>query len=255
MENQNQTESTWYQRVFDTINLPNSTPELDPYLDVDKYPEWVRLVVVELSRQSSHLTPVKDLAVVTPEKVGKYLGQKCANCYAIGNQLQAGITALENPQNAKRVATTLNNLEEHKENPVVASLHHSTGVTGLLIAEFANDGEAFDKIVHDAFKEALDQKNYDEAVQFFQGFAKGLSKPGLKSGKLAQATDATPIYLKIFFHWQEVDQLGTVIELYDFLLKRGFTEQTLGGIERLKTICKRIKYAPGKRKRHSRGQN
>jgi hypothetical protein len=246
---ENQTQSTWYQRVFETIDLPNSTPELDPYLDFEKYPEWVTLVMVKLFDQRSHLTPVKDLAVVTPEKVGKLLGQKCANYHAVVTQVMAGNTMMENPQNFEKAMALMDEIEKKKDDPAMASLYHIAGVVGNLITEFAQDGEAFDKIVHDAFTAALNQPSLDEAAQFFRGFAKGISKPGLKSGKLVQFTDATNIYGTMFFQWQEVDRLRTVAELYDFLLERGFTEQTLGGIERLKTLCKRIKYAPGKRKR------
>ena len=165
------------------------------------------------------------------------------------------MAVLENPQNEQKITALLEQLERHKENSVVADGLHSMHVTGSLVMDLAANSDEFEKIVHNAFKEALDQPNYAEAVQFFQGFAQGISSPGLKQGKLAQSTEATAIYQKMFLHWQEVDQLGTVTELYDFLLKRGFTEQTLGGIERLQTICKRIGYAPGKRKQHSKAKN
>ena len=205
--------------------------------------------MVELSRQCLHLSPLRGMAAITPRKLGMNLGQKCANLYAIGNQLQAGLTALENPQNAKKVVEFGNQLEKNKENPVVASNNHSLEVVGSLFEGLAKDAPAFEKIVHNAFKEALEQSNYGEAVQFFQGFAQGISSPGLLPGKLAQSTDATPVYRKMFFHWQEVDQLRNVTELYDFLLKIGISKRMLGDIERLRTLCKRIEYAPGKRGR------
>jgi hypothetical protein len=251
MENGNPPEKTWYEQVFETTDLTFANPELKPYLDVDQYPLWVENIMVELSRQGLHLSPLRTMAAITPKKLGMNLGQKCANLYAIGNQFQAGITAMENPQNAEKVVALIEQLVKNKENPVAASTLHAMEVTGSLIEEMAEDATEFEKIVHNAFREALKQTNYGEAVQFFQGFAQGISSPGIVAGKLAQATDATSIYYKMFYHWQEVEQLGKVTELYEFLLKRGFTEQTLGDIERLKTICKRIKYAPGKRKRHS----
>ena len=183
---------------------------------------------------------------MTPRKLGLNLGQKCANLYAMGNQVQAGF---ENPQNIEKAVTYIEQLEKNAENPVVASTLHSLELAGSLMVEMAEDSEKFEKIVHNAFKEALDQTNYAEAVQFFQGFAQGISSPGLKLGKLAQSTEATTIYQKMFFHWQEIDQLPTVTALHDFLLKVGIAKIMLGDIDRLRTLCKRIGYAPGKRGR------
>jgi hypothetical protein len=249
MKNENQPKGTWYERVFESSDLTYSNPELKPYLDPNEYPKWVVNIMAELSRQSLHLSPVRSLANVTPKKLGLNLGQKCANLYAISGQLNATI---QNPDAVAKIAAHINQLDKNKEKPDVASTLHALEVTGSLIEELAKDGVEFEKIVHTAFKEALDQPNYAEAVQFFQGFAQGISSPGLKQGKLAQATDATPIYQKMFFHWQEVDRLHTVTELHDFLLKTGISKSRLGDIDRLRTLCKRIKYAPGKRGRPSK---
>jgi hypothetical protein len=249
METENKPERTWYERVFETTDLTFSNPELKPYLDVDQYPEWLVNVMAELFRQGLHLTPPRDMAVITPKKLGMSLGQKCANFYAIGNQIQTGIAALENPQNAEKLAAFIEQLDKNKENPVVASGLHSMEVAGSLIEELAKGGDEFEKIVHNAFKEALDQPSHAEAVLFFQGFAQGIASPGILPGRLAQSTDATPIYYKMYFHWQEVDRLHNVTELYDFLLKVGISKPMLGDIDRLRTLCTRIKYAPGKRGR------
>ena len=86
-------------------------------------------------------------------------------------------------------------------------------------------------------------------MEFFQGFAEGVSKPGFKSGKFAQATDATPIYLTMWMHWQKVDRLSSVPALKNFLVKSGLSESMVGDISRLRKLCTRIGYAPGKRGR------
>ena len=252
MEKKNLPKQKWYERVFETTDLTFSNPELKPFVDVDQYPQWVTNIMVELSRKCLHLSPLRGMAAITPRKLGMNLGQKCANLYAIGNQVKAGITAMENPQNAEKAVALMEQLEKNKENPVAASTLHAMEVTGSLIEEMANDADEFEKIVHSAFKEALEQPDYGEAVQFFQGFAQGISSPGLLPGRLAQSTDATLIYQKMFFHWQEIDQLRTVTELFDFLLKVGISKPMLGDIDRLRTLCKRIKYAPGKRGRPSK---
>lgn len=246
MENENHPERTWYERVFETTDLNFSNPKLDQHLNVEKYPQWVVNVMTELSRQGLHLSPLRTLASITPRKLGMNLGQKYANFYSVFGQVNK---VLENPEALEKGAKYVEHLEKNKENPVVASTLHAVQLAGSLIQELANEAGEFEKIVHNAFKEALEQPDYGEAVQFFQGFAQGIASPGLLPGRLAQSTDATPIYYKMFFHWQEIDQLHNVPELYDFLLKVGISKSMLGDIDRLRTLCKRIGYAPGKRGR------
>jgi hypothetical protein len=40
-EKENPPKQTWYERVFETTDLNFSNPKFDPYLNVDKYPEWL----------------------------------------------------------------------------------------------------------------------------------------------------------------------------------------------------------------------
>src|SRR5271157_4782984 len=98
MENEKQPEGHWYERAFERSDLTLSNPKLKPYLDVDQYPQWLVNVMAELTRQGLHLTPAREIATVTPKRLGMNLGQKCANLSAIGNQFQAG---MENPKNVE----------------------------------------------------------------------------------------------------------------------------------------------------------
>jgi hypothetical protein len=250
-EKENTPARPWFYRVYETTDLAFSNPKLDPYLNVDKYPKWVVNIMTELSRQGLHLTPVRSMKAITPRNLGMNLGQKCANLYAIFGPIEA---VLDDPEKIKKATALLEHFEKNKENPVVASTLHAIHVAGELVTELAQGVDEFYKTVHNAFKEALEQANYAEAVQFFQGFAQGISSPGIKHGKLAQSTEATTIYQKVFFHWQEIEQLQNVTALYDFLLKVGISKPLLGDIDRLRTLCKRIEYAPGKRGRPSKSE-
>lgn len=246
MKNLKQEKQTWYEEVFDSTDLPNSTPELDPYTNVDKCPKWVLKVELELFSQNMPAIPLKELRVITPEKVGRFLGQKCANVYAIGESLQ---TAMQNPQNISKAKKLMNQFLQQKEKPGVSSFMHAVNITGMLIKDFAKDVEIVENNVLQAFKKALDQPSHREAAEFFQGFAKGISKKGLTLQGAARETTATPIYQKMFFHWQEIDRLPSVPKLKIFLLKSGLTEAVVGDISRLRRLCTRGGYAPGKRGR------
>jgi hypothetical protein len=56
----------------------------------------------------------------------------------------------------------------------------------------------------------------------------------------------------MFFHWQEIDRLPSVPKLKIFLQKNGLTEVIIGDISRLRRLCTRVGYAPGKRGRSSK---
>ena len=129
---------------------------------------------------------------------------------------------------------------------------HAGNITGLLLEEFTKYFPEFERKVHMAFKAALDQPNYQEAVEFFRGYAAGLARPGIKNGQLAKRTEATTLQLKMFMHSEEISKLKNVRELRAFLLKNGVTKQMLGDDERLQKLCTRLGYAPGKRGRPSK---
>ena len=221
----------WYERVFESTDLECKDPELKPLLEVEKYPEWVVNVLAELSRQGLHLSPVKEMIRITPKRLGLLLGQKCANYYAIGNRLEA--TGGTRPEVVERSLARIEQMEKQRDNPVVASALQGYEIVGSLIIEMADGAKQFETIIHNAFKEALDQTNHAEAVLFFQGFARGIASPGYLQGQLSQSTEATPIYYRMFMHWPQVDKLGTVTELYDYLQKIGLSKQLLGDIDRL----------------------
>lgn len=238
---------SWYERIWQRVELSNTNPKLAPYLDVKQFPGYQANVTAALISQSMTLTPVKKLKAMTPEKLGLVLGQKCANFYALGDEKQVA--------NLQRAKLQLEALKKHSDEPSIDSALHALGVAEAMYEELAKDFPQFEKTVHAAFKAALKQPNYQEAVQFFRGFAKGIAKPGLKDGRLAGQTDATPLQLKMFLHPKEAAQMKTVGELRGFLLKNGFTEQTLGDETRLQKFCTRIGYAPGKTVKPASGKN
>jgi hypothetical protein len=241
---------TWYQRAIEWPDVVESNPVVEPYVNFDKQPAWLRNVERELSRQGLHLGPKKEIASITAQEAGKLLGQICANNYAIEGHLRG---AAEKNNKTKVEQALLKKIKEGKDAPAAASALHKKHVSEALTEEYEKFKTSMLKKVREAFDEALTQPKYSEAAEFFLGFSKGLAKPGVKDGKLAFATDATQIYTEMFYHWQEVDRLNNVTELYDWLSKRGVPN--LGDIDRLRTICKRIKYAPGKRGRPTKPRN
>lgn len=236
----------WYKQVFDGIELKDSRRAVEQYLDFDKHPVWVVKVLGELVNQNMPAAPIKKFDEITPKMVGGFLGQNCANLYAVAENLER---ALKSIQKVNQAVTALRVIKANHEACMLAS---KLKAMGLLVRDSPKSGERIkSKAVH-AFKRALEQPNHKEASEFFVGFAKGFSVKGLTARGAALRTTATPVYQIMFLYWPEVGRLSSVPELQKFLLTHGLTRDQVGDISRLRRLCTRIGYAPGKRGRPSK---
>jgi hypothetical protein len=95
---------SWYEQIWARMELRNTNPKLAPYFDVKQFPDYLANVTASLISQSMPLAPIKKLKVMTPEKLGLVLGQKCANLYALGDEKVVG-----NLQPAKQQLEALKN--------------------------------------------------------------------------------------------------------------------------------------------------
>jgi len=231
---------TWYKKILAALPLVNKNPELAVYLNKEESPEYRKKVRAKLVAQSQPNAPSINQETVTPEKLGRHLGQKCANLYALKDPKTLAA--------AKQEAQRLKQLRTQRHLPGVSSELHALRINEMVVKQFKKDLPRFEKKVQAAFQTALAQPNHQEAVAFFKGFAKGLEKPGLKDGKLAGETKATPLQMKMFLHTEQAAEMRSVDDWREFLLKNGETEETLGDPERLRKFCFRIRYAPGKKK-------
>lgn len=76
---------TWYERSLDALECVSRTNDwAAPDVELEKTPQWVRRVLLEMIQQVWPAVPVKGAGAITPRLVGLALGQQCANLYAIG---------------------------------------------------------------------------------------------------------------------------------------------------------------------------
>jgi hypothetical protein len=244
-------EVPWYKELFAALDSFTPISELGSFLNVDEYPAWVINVSKELFQQSAPTFPILQLKTETPVGLGLWLGQNCANFYALGELLGMpdGTPEEEINKRCESAVKLVEALEGNKDKPQVKSLLNALEIGGQLICRLPDELPRFEEILHRAFKQALDQPNYNEALGFFQGFAQGLSKKGVTRSGLARATTATPVYMAMYYNWREIDKLKSVTALYLHLQKIGLSKAQLGDIERLRRLCTRVKYHPGKRGR------
>jgi hypothetical protein len=243
MQTDNRRKRTWYERVFDNTHLTTPRSALDPYLNFNKHPNWVTNVMRELANQNMPAISIKKMHPITPEKAGTFLGQHCANVYAVAENFQVGMHSV------RKLDEAVGPLQQSRAKPGASSLLSMVKALGLLIKDSPKRGRQFKIIALQAFKKALGQPNHQEAAEFFQGFGNGISMKGLTSSGAARRTTATPVYIKMFLNWQEVDRLPSVPKLRVFLLTHGLSENQVGDISRLRRLCSRVGYAPGKRGR------
>ena len=229
---------TWYQRIWEKQDLPNTNPKLEQLFNPDKFEKSQANAAIQLIGQLLPLTPVKELVEMTPEKLGMMMGQKQAIFYG-----------LKDPQAVECSKAAKREMEKQAHIPAVANALEVIRNVELMAKEFSKALPQYKRNVQDAFKAALAQPNYQEAVEFFRGFAAGLATQGFKDGKIVRNTPATNLHLNMFMRSQKFKKFRSVKELRAFLLQNGFTEETLGDDSRLQKYCSRIGYAPGKRRR------
>ena len=248
-------EYAWCRRFFDELDFSEIPVKNAEKINIafngmlDDTPEWVGKVNREMVLQSMPVMriPKWGKGKSPPEVLGLSLGQICANLYAlcsIGRELSK-------EENIKASEAKRKFFEEHPELPSVQSeLMVANSFPPILQHLVTVVLPRFGKGVEDAFKAALAQKEYSQAVDFFQGFAKGISKPGISSGrKLAGSTTATPIYEKLMVHREQVQKLPNYPALREFLISGGLPENVVGSVRRLQKICERIGLHLGKRGR------
>jgi hypothetical protein len=235
---------TWCKRILDGLEEKDQSAKLARFTVLDDAPEWVWNVARELTRQGLPAVPIRDFSEATPGKVGLYLGQQFANRYAIDR------LGLCTPEAAKRGEAFVQVLQRNRSRPEIKSLLHALEFLGLGLNHLQKSGwRRLDAAVQMAFKEVLARPSHADALAFFKGFAKGLSRPAIERGRAASATTATPIYFRMFLRWREIEQLQSVAELRRFLITSGVSEQVLGDPKRLEKVCERMGLRLGKRGR------
>jgi hypothetical protein len=240
--------STWYERAFALTDLGKiKLGELFDSESFDARPKWYAKVLFALMSQGMPAIPLKRLRAVNPNKVGRFWGQKFATLYAFGGKGQM-------MQGPHKTQAAIDSWEKRKAEPGAAETIRRLKILKEQLQFAADNTNRIEQNLLKVFKLALEQPIHQEAVEFFKGFATGLSKPGIKGATLAGETDASPIYKIMLARWQEVDRLPSVPKLREFLIQHGMSEQVVGDISRLRRLCTRIGYAPGKRGRPSKKQ-
>ena len=151
--------------MFDSQDQPELNEALAPYTEVEKQPKWVARVLGPVMGQVLSLSRVKDLKVVTPRKVGVFLGQKRADLYMLGEASQRGQS---DHGQVKRAMELLKEVEARKDLPEWSSALHALKIGAMFIEGLRKVADAFEKSVHEAFRKALEQPNYNEAVEHEQ---------------------------------------------------------------------------------------
>jgi hypothetical protein len=229
-----QSDYSWCKRIIDELD-PSDEIIAKSGFDPSKESEWVQKIYVELGQQAMPAFCVRRPKGYTPQEVGRCLGQQCANFYALGEMIDT-----PTPEKIEQSVKVLEKYEANRNVPGVESFFKAVEPIGALLSGLMEYFPIFEKGLHNAFKAALDQPTREDAAEFFRGFAKGISKPGVSKRGLAGHTTATLIYEKLFVHRREVEQVENYPALKEFLIKNGVPESVVGTVRRLQKLCERV---------------
>ncbi len=243
MSETSQPEYSWCEQIFDELEPPESLVE-EACWDVENEPKWVQNVVAELMQQAMPSYCIRKPKGIIPREVGLYLGQQCANLYAIGDMMTK-----QTPEQIKAAEANAKMLEQNRSVPGVESALKATEWLRESLIGLAGFFPIFEKALHNAFKAALKQPKREDAAEFFAGFAKGISKPGLSNARLAGTNTATVIYEKLYVHRREIERLKNCPALRVFLISSGVPKNFVGNVKRLQKLIERLGLTLGKRGR------
>ena len=232
---------TWCERIFNTLESADSARGRGA--DLATEPTWVLNVLKKLVQQSMPAYSLKPHEL-TPRRLGRLLGQQELNWAALGKAMEMSQT----PERLAQGQAVYEQLAKNANHPAGASLLEQFESTVNLLNSVEPFRKQLNAIMVDALKTAWEQPSQIERLAFFQGLVEGLSKPGLP----LRATDATPIYERIWVHRKTIKGLKSVPELYAFLLSTGLSESVLGRpdvhgrCKRLEKVCQRLELSLGK---------
>jgi hypothetical protein len=197
------------QQFFPTVILPDA-----------EYPEWVRRVEGEVAGVLLPVAKVKQVDALTPKQMGALLGHSCA-----------------------MAVWTLEWLFEKVDEAEVEA-QNSTDERELE-AEEIPDKLRFDKwyvqmrrVAKIALCLSVDQ-TYEDMSEFLVGYSNAfVRKP--KTFKIGEmGSTSFEIYIFLLLFWRFVNQLKSVSQLHQVLVKI-FSAHRVGDLKRIEKICQRI---------------
>ncbi len=236
-ENDSPKEYLWCKQIIESFNFQDEITKHTDLFDFEKMSVGQFNVCEKLVRQVMPALPATRQMEVTPYDTGLFIGQQHANIHALSEYLE---NLPKGPAADEAARKMTKELHANRGKPGVESAMKILGDEQPLIDWFKANVGRLKEVIQNALKVAS-QRPHQEGLAFAEGYAKGLASRGIEGANIVKWTTATPLYLKIFFHWKEIQELQNVRELEKFLIKNGIPEQELRNERRLQQICTRMK--------------
>jgi hypothetical protein len=223
----------WLRQIVSAFEAVEGLRPEPPWLQGD-FPTWVNNVGRELTKSLLSTATLRVGRVWEPGEVGALVGHQLAYWHFITEWL-AGLeksAARKTPEQAKADDA----LWEHLKRAYGEGFEER-------IAEFwrslLEDGApAFMHAVSMALTIASEQA-YDPMKRFFAAFSKAVGRKPVRGNGIGRAT--TLLYLVMLTGWGQVEKLGSIPALHEFLRKNIFlSPQMVGDPKRLEKICQRV---------------
>jgi hypothetical protein len=215
----------WLKRLADELDKIEPLMPIKLLQDGIEYPQWVINVEREFSQVMLPSAKLKDPGIkMTPKRMGALLGHMCEMAVWLMEWLGAQIEKPDEPKTASASAEALT--EEQYE-------------SGLKILGSLGDWYlAMRRLAKRALCSCVDQ-SYEDMTNFLLGYADGFSrKPKtLQVGNIGNPT--FEIYVFVLMSWQLIDQLNSVRQFHEVLVKV-MGASRVGDQKRVEKICQRI---------------
>jgi hypothetical protein len=215
----------WLKRLADELDKIEPLMPIKMLPDGIEYPQWVLNVEREFSLVMLPSAKLKDPGIkMTPKRMGALLGHMCEMAVWFMEWLGAQIEKPDEPKTASAPTEALT--EEQYE-------------SGLKILGSLRDWYlAMRRLAKRALCSCVDQ-SYEDMTNFLLGYADGFSrKPKtLQVGNIGNPT--FEIYVFMLMYWQLIDQLNSVRQFHEVLVKV-MGASRVGDQKRVEKICQRI---------------
>jgi hypothetical protein len=224
----------WLRQIvglFETVE--NLQP--DPEFLIGDLPVWVNNVAREFTKS---IFPTAHLRVATawePGEVGAIIGQQVAYWHHVGDWM-ASLAKRSESEEERRNQEQIWEYFKRLFGPDIQER----------VAEFfralADDVlPAFTHAVSAALSIAI-QQDYVPANRFFAAFSKALGRKPSRGSGIGRTN--TTIYVVMLTNWRQVEELGSIPALHEFLRKHIFlTSQVVGDLKRIEKICERMQFS------------
>lgn len=210
----------WLRRLADEFSKLESAMPIKNVLPETEGPPWVQNLEREIRQAMFPEAKLKKGLVLTPQRLGGIIGHQCA----IGVWMMEWLAG-QLEQAAAEANPEITEAEIKEGQEFIATLH---------------DGwyAALRRLAKRALTSCVDQ-TYPDMRDFISAYSAAFARKPTSFSYDSFGSSAFEVYIFMLWHWRAIEQLSSVRELHQSLVKH-LGPQRAGELKRTEKICQRI---------------